>query len=158
MNNVQENFTENETLLFVKKREEIKKELKKQGIDDLDKLSDEKVKQIMTNVTKGMSDEEIKKLQQYMLSNETDMNNNPASIQARKDKNKEKYKKFEEKKNRLGELASIDQIKLFDSLSVNQQDAFGKILENMNNSEIEKYLKLDIETLNKSIQDVLESV
>ena len=158
MNNVQENFTENETLLFTTKREEIKKEFKKQGIDDLDKMSDEKVTQIMTNVTQGMSDEEIKKLQQYMLSNETDLKNNPESIQSRKDKNVEKFKKFEEKINHLGEMASIDQIKLFDSLSINQQDALGKILENMNNSEIEKYLKLDVETLKKSIQDVLESV
>jgi len=156
--NVQEYFTENENKLFEKKRQELKIVLQKQGIDDLDKINDEKIKQIMSNITKGMSDKEIENFQQFLISTDTQIQNTPNSIADHKELNRSKFKNFEERRYHLADIASAEQILLFDSFSVNQQDALGKLLENMNDTEVEKYLKLDIETLKKTINDVLEAL
>lgn len=153
--NVQENFTDDETKLFIQKRDEIAKAFKTIDANDLEKMSDEKIKDIMNNITKGLNDEEIKKLQQFLLSNTA---HNEQTIYKQTSLTKNKAKNLAEKIDYLGNFATVEQIKFFDSLSVNQQDALGRILENMSNSEIEQYLKLDVEKLKKTIQEVLENV
>jgi TRAP-type C4-dicarboxylate transport system substrate-binding protein len=50
----------------------------------------------------------------------------------------------------------VEQIQYFDSLSEERQTAFERIVDNMTTEKIDKYLKLDIAKLEKSVQEVVE--
>ena len=52
--------------------------------------------------------------------------------------------------------SSVEQIQYFDSLSEERQTAFERIVDNMTTEKIDKYLKLDIAKLEKSVQEVVE--
>ena len=54
--------------------------------------------------------------------------------------------------------SSVEQIQYFDSLSEERQSAFERLVDNMTMENIDKYLKLNVEKIKESVQEVVELV
>tara|TARA_B100001287_G_scaffold253183_1_gene235674 strand:+ start:16307 stop:16927 length:621 start_codon:yes stop_codon:yes gene_type:complete len=149
---ISENFTSQEKDFLEKKCKEIEHAFEKYSNADITNMSEDDIKSITQNVIKDLNDDQIKRLRKYAESNLSKNNKNTYTKE-----HKAYDTEMQDKLNYIGDHASVDHIKLFDSLSRTEQNALEKILNSMNIDEIDKYLKLDVENLQKSIQDVLKS-
>ena len=149
--NTCEQFTDEELPFLEKSRQEIDTVLEKYSSKEMESFNEDDIEKIMKNVTKDLTDEQIKKVKEYVFSNKANTYDSK-TIDTYDPLDKDV--KLNKKMNHIGDIASVEQIQYFDSLSRKQQNALERIVEDMNMEDIEKYMKLDIEKIKESIQEV----
>lgn len=153
--NTQENFTDKDVPDLEKKRAELEKIFKNYSAEEMEKLDNSEILKKMEDITKDMTENQKKSLHDFLLSS-PDSKAIKISGSDTSSNALDKEIKLNKKIDHIGEIASVEQIQYFDSLSKSQQNALEKILDNMNMEDIEKYLKLDVDKLSHSIQEVVK--
>lgn len=141
-----ENFTQEEINVFDKKQEGFLEMLQKYSPEELSKLTEKDYESKMKEITNDLTDDQKQKMEKYIKSKVNKI-----------EKVEPPEPSIHEKMEDLLNKASVEQILFLGSLPKPQKNALKKKLETMNMKDIEKYSKLDVDQLKKTIIEITKS-
>ncbi len=145
-----EGFDDKEKEFLEEESKKIDKLFSKYTIKEMRNKTEEEVQTMVDEEMAHLLPEQLARLKEYKI------------YKLEKNEKNEKNEMDDEQKELANKLdyifnnSSVEQIQYFDSLSEERQSAFERIVDNMTTEKIDKYLKLDIAKLEKSVQEVVE--
>jgi len=142
-----EGFDDKEKEFLEEESKKIDKLFSKYTVKEMQNKTEEEVQKMVDEEMAHLSPEQQVRLKEYKI------------YKLEKNEKNEMDDEQKELVNKLDYIfnnSSVEQIQYFDSLSNERQTAFERIVDNMTTEKIDKYLKLDIAKLEKSVQEVVE--
>jgi len=145
-----EGFDDKEKEFLEEESKKIDKLFSKYTVKEMQNKTEEEVQKMVDEEMAHLSPEQQARLKEYKI------------YKLEKNEKNEKNEMDDDKNELANKLdyifnnSSVEQIQYFDSLSEERQTAFERIVDNMTTEKIDKYLKLDIAKLEKSVQEVVE--